>query len=163
MGREVRRVPANWQHPLDKNGHYVPLFDGADYQDRADEWDNDYKDWSEGWRPEYCKDPASRAMTCEEYFGDRPNRDRYMPTWTEAEATHYQMYETCSEGTPISPVFETPEALAHWLADNNASACGYQTASYDGWLRVALGGFAPTMVISGGIIKSGVESMREIS
>ena len=42
------------------------------------------------------------------------------------ERTHYQMYETCTEGTPISPVMETPENLARWLADNGASAFGGQ-------------------------------------
>jgi len=45
------------------------------------------------------------------------------------------MYETCTEGTPISPAFATPEELARWLADNEASAFGGMTASYEGWLR----------------------------
>lgn len=27
MGREVRRVPANWQHPKNVEGHYVPLLE----------------------------------------------------------------------------------------------------------------------------------------
>ena len=26
MGREVRRVPKNWQHPKDEDGEFVPLF-----------------------------------------------------------------------------------------------------------------------------------------
>ena len=25
MGREIRQVPANWEHPKDENGHYKPL------------------------------------------------------------------------------------------------------------------------------------------
>ena len=28
MGREVRRVPADWQHPKDARGRFIPLFDG---------------------------------------------------------------------------------------------------------------------------------------
>lgn len=58
------------------------------------------------------------------------------------------MYEDVSEGTPISPAFATPEELARWLTDNNASAYADQTASYEGWLRVANGGLAISMVYS---------------
>lgn len=36
MGREVRRVPAEWQHPKDERGRYIPLFDGKDYE-RSDD------------------------------------------------------------------------------------------------------------------------------
>lgn len=61
---------------------------------------------------------------------------------------------------PISPVMETPEKLARWLTDNNASAMGNEGASYEHWLRVCKGGWAPTMVISPGKgIKSGVEAL----
>lgn len=36
MGREVRRVPQNWEHPKDQHG-YIPLFDG--HKKAAREWD----------------------------------------------------------------------------------------------------------------------------
>lgn len=26
MGRELRRVPANWKHPKDGNGRYIPMY-----------------------------------------------------------------------------------------------------------------------------------------
>jgi len=65
-----------------------------------------------------------------------------MPYWSEAVRTHYQMYETTSEGTPISPVMETPEALARWLADNNASAFADMGATYDQWLATIMRGWA---------------------
>lgn len=44
-----------------------------------------------------------------------------MPRWSAKKRTHLQMYETCSEGTPISPVMATAEELAHWLADKLAA------------------------------------------
>lgn len=50
-----------------------------------------------------------------ERFSDCPNA-RYMPDWPAAERTHWQMYETVSEGTPISRAHPTPEALASELA-----------------------------------------------
>ena len=47
----------------------------------------------------------------------------------------YQMWEFTSEGSPISPVFDTPEGLARWLSDTQASAFGRITAQYDTWLQ----------------------------
>lgn len=156
MGREVRKVPANWVHP--KNGdRFIPLFDGS-YKQYAEAWDAECAEWNAGVFPSYASE-ESRKMSFEEWSGDRPSQDDCMPEWPESECTHYMMYETCSEGTPISPAFETPEQLARWLADNGASALGSQTADYESWLRVANGGYACSAVISGGVLRSGVEAL----
>lgn len=48
----------------------------------------------------------------------------------------YQMYETISEGTPISPPMELPEQLARWLADNNIKASGALAYTYEQWLAM---------------------------
>lgn len=73
------------------------------------------------------------------------------------------MYETTSEGTPLSPAFETPEELARWCADHGASAFGRQTASYGAWLQVARGAWAPSVIVTpGGGIESGVEGMARL-
>ena len=166
MGREVRRVPADWQHPKHwTNGmrgpieRYKPLFPGEQYQARVDEWDEECAKWKAGWRPEYCTDAESHAMTYEQYSGKRPHRDDYMPNWPSEQRTHLMMYEDTSEGTPISPAFATPEELARWLADTGASAFGSSTATYEQWLRVARGGWAPSAVFtpSTGLV-SGVEA-----
>ena len=169
MGREVRRVPADWHHPKEevpdwRTGRmverYKPLFPGDRYQPRVDVWDAECAKWKAGWRPDYCTEPESLAMTYEQYSGQRPHRDDYMPDWTASERTHYMMYEDTSEGTPISPAFETPEELARWLADTGASSFGSDTASYEGWLRVAKGGWAPSAVsIGGGPLVSGVDAL----
>lgn len=75
----------------------------------------------------------------------------------------WQMWETTSEGSPISPVFDSPEKLARWLSDNNASAFGRQGASYEHWLKMIDGpAWAPSMVMSGGQIMSGVEAVSTI-
>lgn len=154
MGREVRRVPADWQHPkkqqFDHRGQWVerykPLLPGEDYKRRVDEWDEDCAKWKAGWRPDHCDDPESRAMTYEQWAGQRPHKDDYMPDWPAEQRTHLMMYEDTSEGTPISPAFATPEELARWLVDNGASSFGSDTATYEQWLRVAQGGWAPSMV-----------------
>lgn len=70
----------------------------------------------------------------------------------------YQLWRTTTEGTPMSPVFETPEALARWLADNNASSFGSTTATYDQWLAFILGpGWAPSGIMDSTGVHAGIE------
>ena len=73
------------------------------------------------------------------------------------------MWETTSEGSPISPVFETPEELARWLADTNASAFGREGASYESWLGMIRGGWAPSLIIDEKGMRSGVEAIADKS
>lgn len=159
MGREVRRVPADWQHPEGKC-----LLDG--YARRVREWDEQSAQWERGlvtdyrggWQP---KKEHHAGQTFVQWGGKRPDPDNYMPEWPEAERTHYQMYETCTEGSPISPVCASPEELARWLADNGASASGRLTATYEQWLGMILGpGWAPTLVRDENGLRSGVEAVQ---
>lgn len=146
MGREVRRVPADWQHPKNEYDRYKPLYPGEKYpMDAA------------GFMEKANAEGLQEAI---DWYGQAPDQNDYMPNWPEAERTHYMMYEDTSEGTPISPAFATPEELARWLADTGASAFGSQTASYEGWLRVAQGGYAPSAVsVGGGPLVSGVDAL----
>jgi hypothetical protein len=73
----------------------------------------------------------------------------YMPDLSIDERTHYMMYNTTSQGTPISPAFATPEELARWLTDTNASIHAGDGADYETWLRIAKGGYAPSVIIRG--------------
>jgi hypothetical protein len=147
MGREVRKVPASWVHPVyDKydarSGKSKPLKEG--YTAAATEF------------MEMAN--ANGLQEAVDYFGSAPDQNDYMPDWPDADRTHLMMYENTSEGTPISPAFETPEELARWLADNGASSFGSSTATYEQWLSVARGGYAPSMVMVGGELMSGVEA-----
>lgn len=159
MGREVRMVPKNWQHPK-KDGQYIGLFDGG-FADAAADWDSEKAKWDAGEYPDYATE-ESKLMSYSEWAGGRPDANDYMPDFPADQCTHCMMYETTTEGTPISPAFETPEELARWLFDNGASAFGYQTASYESWLRVARGGYAPSAIYTErtGVV-SGVEGMCE--
>ena len=158
MGREVRRVPADWQHPRNDRG-YVPLKLGDQYHSSVDEWDDECAKWKSGWRPDYCTSEEDRGKCYEQWAGQRPHRDDYMPNWPDDVSTHLMMYEDTTEGTPISPAFKTPEELAQWLVDNKASAFGRSLGTYEGWLRVARGGFAPSMVVIEGVTTTGVDCM----
>lgn len=153
MGREVRRVPADWQHPKDERGHYVPLHGGS-VSERLARWDEAAAKWAEGLREDYRnggwkpREPDELDMPFEEWDGERPDPADYMPDWPDGERTHFQMYEDCTEGTPISPVFATPEELARWLADTGASAFGSMTATYEQWLATCRSGWAPSAVFA---------------
>ena len=168
MGREVRRVSPNWEHPKDERGAYVPLFDGASdaaqtaiarWQEGKEQWEAGYResfDTPKVWQPLV---PAEGKYTWEAWAGECPDPADYMPDFGD-KATHFQMYETCTEGTPISPVVATPEVLARWLADNGASAFGGMTASYEQWLAMIGRGWAPSAMVSAetGLV-SGVEAV----
>lgn len=143
MGREVRRVPAGWQHPKRDDGRdgYRPLMDG---------YNKAKVDWEE-------RVAAKGLQDAIDYFGRAPDMNDYMPDWPEAERTHLMMYEDTSEGTPISPAFATPEELARWLADAGASAFGRGTATYEQWLAMCKAGWAPSAAVVDGRFMSGVE------
>jgi hypothetical protein len=159
MGREVRRVPADWQHPTDPyTGRHKPMFPGEQYQPAVDDWDEGLAKWKRGEFPEYA-DADDRAMAYEQWSGQRPHRDDYMPNWPAEQRTHLMMYEDTSEGTPISPAFATPEELARWLTDNKASWFGGSPASYEAWLETARGGWMPDLVFTAA---SGMQTGAEL-
>ena len=69
--------------------------------------------------------------------GIHPEAQAAHDAWTETDppaGPGWQLWETTSEGSPISPVFGTPEALARWCADTRASWFGYSSLDYDNWL-----------------------------
>lgn len=137
MSREVRRVAKDWQHPKYgpeavaaepwKRDRYVGLFAAsfsaalAEYEEVKRQWEAGFeRDWSAtGLRFKsrvINKSPKSETVAFDDEVGEPPTPDQYMPDWSEAERTHWQLYETVSEGTPISPVFSTPESLARYMA-----------------------------------------------
>ena len=158
MGREVRRVPADWEHPKDEmTGRYKPLY-ASGWAERAKEWDEEREKWERGEFPSYTSE-ESRSMPYDQYSGRRPYSGDYMPDWPVEQRTHFMMYEDTSDGTPISPAFATPEELARWLADTGASAFGSSTADYEHWLRVARGGWATSMIMADGVLQNGVQAL----
>ena len=70
---------------------------------------------------------------------NEPDPDDYMPAWPRHVATHWQMYESTSEGTPVSPVMRTPHDLAEWLYEHGISTFADAKTDYDGWLSIIEG------------------------
>lgn len=66
----------------------------------------------------------------------------------------FQIWETVSEGSPISPVFATAEELARYMAGKKWGAD--HGSSYESWLKFINGpGWAPSMVIDDSGIHAG--------
>lgn len=70
--------------------------------------------------------------------GDDPAKRAAAEAWRETEpptGEGFQLWETTSEGSPVSPVFATIEALCDWCAAN-ATTFGSFKASADEWRKM---------------------------
>lgn len=123
MSREIRKVPKGWLHPKGQ----LPY--GFKYIPLLDP---DYRDPKDGL---YMDTPEDRFM----------NFDGYGPR------DHYQIYETVSEGTPVSPVFESYEEMRRWLINEGYSeeAAAAFASEDGGW--VPTGSYVPNKGLVMGI------------
>lgn len=138
MGRQLRKVAANWQHPKNENGNYISLFDGK-FSERLAKWEEENAQWEKGfrddrnggWKP---KEADELNMTFAEWDGEKPVKEDYMPEWKNEELTHVQLYENTSEGTPISLVYlaNEIEKLCEYAAEN-CSTFAYFKATKEEW------------------------------
>lgn len=89
---------------------------------------------------------------------DSPEDEDAAAAWKKTEppvGDWYQIWETVSEGSPISPPLEKPEFLATWMATKYP-----EDGTYTTWLRFINGpGWAPSGAISDGKWLSGVEAV----
>lgn len=132
MGRQVRRAPLSFSWPVGRVW-WGYLLGSVPCQTCG----------GTGKGPSTSK--YGYCLTCEGEGKAHPKIDPpaypcgKVPAYMREEATGWQMWETTSEGSPISPVLSTPEELARWLADNNASAFGSWTNTYEEWLLMING------------------------
>lgn len=115
---EIRKVAPNWSHPvMFRNGNmeFVPLL-GLSFSQALRDWEEESKEWDEGTHEYLVNEHVSKSdyPTFEDYES-KPKRERHMPEWSPEEATWIQVYETVSEGTPITPAFATREELIDYL------------------------------------------------
>ena len=165
MGREIRRVPPNWEHPKvshydttgRKRGDYQPMYDEP-FAPAMREWFKKWEAWERGERPE----EAENCATFWEWSGKPPDPEYYRPDWSEQEATWYQVYETVSEGTPVTPPFSTLLELIAYLVQHGDF--WDQERGDGGWSREAAEQFAqmtwaPSLVISGTEVRAPRDGM----
>lgn len=120
MGREIRRVPPNWEHPKTKRFDYQLGREVEDYHPMFDrpfgpemrEWYANWEAWERGERPEGSEDCANFW----DWNGGPPDPAYYRPAWKDGDATWFQVYQTVSEGAPVTPPFATREELIDYLA-----------------------------------------------
>lgn len=70
----------------------------------------------------------------------------------------YQIWETVSEGSPISPVFSDPKELAKWMARYGSKGVTSGMTA-DQWLTFIDAGWAPSGVLVNGTFMSGAEAV----
>jgi len=114
MGREIRLVPPNWEHPKNDSGDYIPMHE-SNYLEALNKWFENHRKWETGEnkdRETAMTDYNARFYA--EWFGDPPGVSEHVK-YTSDEGTWFQLYETVTEGTPITPPFETKEELIEYL------------------------------------------------
>lgn len=122
MAREIRRVPPNWEHPM----HEVPDYrTGRMIKRYRPMYERDFAEAMHEWYATWCKwenrERPADAEPDEKYWdwcGSPPDPNYYSHGFTEDRCTWYQVFETVSEGTPVTPPFATKEELAEYLANN---------------------------------------------
>jgi hypothetical protein len=136
MGREIRRIPVGWEHPLDL--HPNPARPPNEW-----DWTGQGRHFEPLLPREYMED-----------IDDEPSE--YMPKWPEGTPLGYQLYETVTEGTPLSPSFATPEELADFLVGRLRMFSDRAAA-----LRLVNAGWAPSFVSNSQGIQPGYEWVAE--
>lgn len=149
MGREIRMVPANWQHPKNEYGNLQSMHNKT-FEQACAKWDADKAAWERGEREDYEKDVS---CSFEEWNGDRPDDASCYRPWKDEEAVWVQVWETVSEGSPVTPPFATKGELIDYLVRHGDFWDQHRGDSP--WPRKAAeqfveAGWAPSMVMQGG-------------
>ena len=108
-------------------------------------------------------EPACRECEGEGSRWESERAKQQADDWIQQEppaGDGFQLWETVSEGSPISPVFKTPEVLADWLAGGGARGLDKGTTR-EQWLKFINGpGWAPTAIMDSTGWHTGVEACK---
>lgn len=118
MGREMKRVPLDFNWPLNKV-------------------------WYGYQHISACSDDCESCKLFAKIKGyEIGEKDYDCPKYPELEAMKepptgdgYQLWDTTSEGSPQSPVFETLDALCEWCADNATTFADFK-ATKEKWKKM---------------------------
>ena len=180
MGRELRLVPPNWEHPrkgrnpeYGREGDYQPMFD-ENIDDAMNSWLENFDRIRSGELTDLERKYYPNGL--QDWLQDEgmPPDPAYYRPYTDEEATWFQIYQTVSEGTPVTPPFETEKELVDYLVtkgdfwqqkrwqDGNTfmqpNPPGYSKEAAE---HLVGGGYAPTFVVSGGNVESGAEALSK--
>lgn len=139
MGRIVKRVPLDFDYPLNTvwTGYYPNIKTLQKLFGQKYPFLFQYKDCIEICRKckKNCGECSESADYC--FWHNKNNKSKWYKEVPSGEG--YQLWETTSEGSPISPVFKSLEGLCTWCADNCATFAGY-TATKEEWMEMLQNG-----------------------
>lgn len=135
MGRELKMVPLDFDYPLHKVWEgYCPTIEtfqklfGEKYPFL----------YSYKHSGEICEKCEINCGECSEdadycFWYNEKNRKKWYKEVPKGEG--YQLWETTTEGSPISPVFETLEELCEWCEENATVFADYKV-SKEKWMKM---------------------------
>jgi len=88
---------------------------------------------------------------------ETPYHEYICDSWQSIEPPKgdgWQVWETVSEGSPISPVFATSDEMVRWLTDQGYSELAAKEFAKQGW--------APSMIMIGGSFYNDIESLAHM-
>lgn len=130
MGRELKRVPLDFDWPIGK------IWDGylpEKSKKKVPAW--------KGWKikDSVCTECENLGYECSEdasyclYYPENRSIWEYDPPSGDG----YQLWETTSEGSPKSPVFESLDELCAWCEENATTFASFKT-SKEKWKEMLL-------------------------
>lgn len=98
--------------------------------------------------------------TLEAYQGQRAEAEAWEPT-PPPQGDGWQLWETVSEGSPVSPVFATDEELARWISGPETAGTSRHVAGFEGALAFVRAGSSvgSFLITGGGQLVSGMEAV----
>lgn len=78
--------------------------------------------------------------------------DNWEPTMEPPEGEGWQVWETVSDGSPVSPVFATSDQLIEWMMTTG----GHSRKAAEAFIEQK---YAPSMIISGNRVAVGIDSL----
>lgn len=136
MGRELRRVPMGFDYPMNMvwYGRYIDCISTC-------------INGGDGRHCEQCKKMAEikgiPASDCgcpdfDTYLEEPMKKLKELLAPPSGEG--YQLWETTSEGSPVSPVFETLDELCEWCENNATTFADFKT-SKEKWKEMLIADF----------------------
>lgn len=135
VSREIRRTPVGWWPPTDANGTPQPQHDRSVEDALVDAGQLE----------------ATRVRDRAAY---------YRPAWTDAERTGYQLYESITEGTPLTPSFETTAQLINYLV---TIGDGFGVLTRPQAEAIVREGWMPTGILIDGVLSGPYEAAERLT
>lgn len=174
MGRELKRVPLDFDWPIGKEWTFQNPYEPDEcnecggsnigYKGRklAKKLKKCLSD-SEFWeiaKQEGCFDECDECDDGRIYI--TPKSKELYWNWEQPKiptGEGYQMWSTTSD-CPMSPVFKSKEELVDWLVKTRAVVHGFTIGNRTNWEAIVEAGGIPTMVVDSDGIKIGAECLK---